>query len=40
MHYFLIYKKISELQISNTSYIVFPFIEWQLSHLHVERNLE
>ncbi len=33
MHYLLIYKKISELlfQISNASYFVFPFIDWQHS---------
>ncbi len=47
MHYFIIYKSfksyfLQELlfQMSNASYFVFPFIDWQLSCLHVERNRE
>ncbi len=40
MHYFLIYKKISEwlLKKSNASYFVFPFIDWQVSCPHAGRN--
>ncbi len=39
-HYFLIYKKISELlfQKSNASYFDLPFIDWQVSCPHVGRN--
>ncbi len=39
-HYFLIYKKISELlfQKSNASYFVFPFIDRKVSCPHVGRN--